>query len=206
MLISAYLKAFRILKDKEIKEFAIKSLGKIIKIHFINNDLFHSGGVKALLDDYIYLIEAIIAAYEVTEDTSHLSKSDKLMGICIERFWDRDDGGFFDTDDAVLGLRLKGIEDIPHPSANSLGIILLLKLYHLTNKGFYLQYAEKALRAFSLRAKDMGMHSACYYAALDAYFHMLRLTLYTSPDSELTVAALSSFSPYTSIAYGEDRG
>ena len=69
-----------------------------------------------------------------------------------------------------------------------------------------MQYAEKALGAFSLRAKDIGIHAGYYYAALDAYFNMLRLTLYTTRESDLAVTALSAHSPYTSIAYADDRG
>lgn len=206
MLISAYLKAFRALKDDSIKEFALKSLDRIMSTRIIKNELFHSDGVKAMLDDYIYLIEASASAYEVTGDSLHLDKSDELMGICIEKFWDKNEGGFFDTDEAVIDLRLKGIEDIPHPSANSLGIMLLLKLYHMTNNNAYLQYAETALKAFSIKANDMGIHSAYYYAALDAYFNMLKLTIYAPPHGELSEAAVSIFRPYAAIAYEEDRG
>lgn len=205
MLITAYLKAYRILKDKYLKEFALKSLKRIMEINVINNELFHTEGVKALLDDYIYFIDALIAAYEVTGDITYLHMADKQMELCLEKFQDSD-GGFFDTGEEVIGLRLKGIEDIPHPSANSLGIILLLKIYHMTNKNLYQEYAEKALKSFSLGAYDMGIHAGYYLCATDAYFHMLRLTVESSPESELTESALSFLIPYMSISYGEDRG
>jgi uncharacterized protein YyaL (SSP411 family) len=205
MLITAYLKAYRILKDKYLKEFALKSLKRIMEINIINNELFHTEGVKALLDDYIYFIDALIAAYEVTGDITYLHMADKQMELCLEKFRDSE-GGFFDTDEQVIGLRLKGVEDIPHPSANSLGIILLLKLYHMTNKNLYQEYAEKALKSFSLRAYDMGIHAGYYLCATDAYFHMLRLTVESSPESELTESALSFLIPYMGISYGEDRG
>ena len=128
------------------------------------------------------------------------------MELCIEKFWDKDEGGFFDTDREILGIRLKIIEDIPHPSANSLGIILLLKLYLMTEKEKYHHYAETALKVFSSIANDMNIHSGYYFCAMDAYFHMLKLLLHTAPNSELTDITLSSFSPYMSIVYGEDKG
>lgn len=206
MMISAFLKAYRVLKDNSLKDFSLKSLERIMKNHFIKNELFHTEGLKALLDDYIYLIDALIAAYEVTGNISHLKQADTIMELCIEKFWDKDEGGFFDTDKEVLGIRLKIIEDIPHPSANSLGIILLLKLYFMTEKEKYHHYAETGLKMFSLQAKDMGIHSGYYFCALDAYFNMLKLTLQTSPNSELTEITLSSFGPYMSIIYGEDKG
>jgi len=206
MLISAYIKAFRVLKDERLKDFALKSLERIMKKYFAHNELYHSDGVKALLDDYIHLIDAFIAAYEITGRPVYLHRADELMKICIEKFWDNDEGGFFDTEDAILGIRAKRIEDIPHPSANSLAILLLLKLHFMTSKEIYRQSAETALKVFSLRAKNMGIHSGYYFCAMDAYFHILKLTMETSPTSELTEAVFSTFIPYVSIVYGKDNG
>jgi len=76
----------------------------------------------------------------------------------------------------------------------------------MTNKNLYQEYAEKALKSFSLRAYDMGIHAGYYLCATDAYFHMLRLTMESSPESELTESALSFLIPYMGISYGEDRG
>jgi hypothetical protein len=206
MMIAAYLKAFRTLKSPPLKDFALKSLRRIMKDHYRGNELFHTPGVKALLDDYVCFIEALVAAYEITGDSAFLSDADQLMQACIRKFWDKESGGFFDTADEVLGVRLKGIEDIPHPSANGIGIILLLKLSAMTGKKHYQDYAETALKAFSILTKDMVIHSGYYFCALDASFQMLRLTLPGSPGNELSSAALSSFRPYVSISYGDDRG
>jgi uncharacterized protein YyaL (SSP411 family) len=205
MLVTSYLRAYRILKDKYLKEFSLKSIEKVMKRNIVNDELFHTEGVKALLDDYIYFIDALITAYEVTANVSYLHMADSHMEVCLKKFWDSD-GGFFDTDEEVIGLRLRGIEDIPHPSANSLGIILLLKLYQMTSKDLYRDYAEKALKAFSVRAKDVGIHAGYYWCVMDAYFHMLKLTVESSLESELTESALSFFAPYMTITYGEDRG
>ena len=205
MLITSYLKAYRVLKDRYLKDFALKSLGRIAKSYLTENDFFHTEGVKALLDDYVYFVEALISAYEVTGNSSHLYTSEKLMDICIKKFWDNE-GGFFDSEEDTMGLRLKGIEDIPHPSANSVAIILLLKLLHMTGKSQYQEYAEKALRVFSLRTQDMGIHSGYYFSAMDAYFNMMKLTIESSPEKELTDTALSFSVPYMSIVYGKNRG
>lgn len=206
LLIASYLKAYRILKEEYLKDFSLKSLERLLKSHFIGNELFHSEGIRAVLDDYVYLIDALIAAYEVTAGSSYLDRADGLMELCIKKFRDKDEGGFFDTDKEVLGLRLKAIEDIPHPSANSTGILLLLKLYYLTGKEIYHQYAEEALRVFLKNAEDTGIHAGYYFCAADAYFNSIKLTLETTPASELAETALSLYVPYSGIAYGEDNG
>ncbi len=86
MLITAYLKAYRVLKDRYLKDFSLKSLERIMKSHLIKNEFFHTEGVKALLDDYIYFAEALISAYEVTGEQSFLNSAEKLMDLCIEKF------------------------------------------------------------------------------------------------------------------------
>lgn len=206
MFISAYFKAFRVFRAEGIKSFALKGLERILGSNFVNNHLFHSDGVGALLDDYVHLIDALISGYEVTGDISYLDRADRLMEACIEKFWDKEGGGFFDTEEKVIGIRLKGVEDIPHPSANSLIIMLLIKLSLITEKEIYRQYAERSLRAFSLNAQAMGVHAGYFFCAIDALFNMLKLDLHSLPTSGLTGTALSSFHPYTSIVYGDDRG
>jgi uncharacterized protein YyaL (SSP411 family) len=206
MMISAYLKAFMVLKENSLKDFALKSMKRILENHLIHDDLFHTEGIKAVLDDYVYIIEALIIAYEVTGDSMYSNLADKLMIRCIEKFWDNKEGGFFDTDEEVLGIRMKVTEDIPHPSANALGIMLLLKLYYMTDKQSYYHLGERALRGVFEKAKDTGILSGYYFCALDAYFNMLKLSLESAPESELSEVALATFNPYRSIVYGEDRG
>lgn len=206
MLVSGYFLAYRVFKEDYLKDFGLLTLKKIMEKNLIDNELLHSEGVKALLDDYVNLIDALISAYETTGDKAFTDKADELMQICLDRFWDKEQGGFFDTSEEVLGIRLKGIEDIPHPSANSAGIMQLIRLFNHTGRFEYLQNAEKALRAFSMSAKNIGIHSGYYFCALDAYFNMLKLTFHIPQKSRLGDIILSSFSPYTSIAYEEDRG
>jgi uncharacterized protein YyaL (SSP411 family) len=194
------------LNDKRLRDFALKSIERIMELHYSNDKLYHSAGVAALLDDYIYLIEALIAAYEASGNPSYLDRAEKFMELCISRFWDNGGAGFFDTDKEVLGLRLKGIEDIPHPSADSLGIILLDKLAALTGKDLYRNNSVRALRAFSLRARELGIHAGYYYASLDAHFNALTLSLESSPESEFSRAVRASYHPHMNIRYGEDKG
>jgi uncharacterized protein YyaL (SSP411 family) len=206
MLISVYLKAFRALGDRGIKDFALLSLERIMRNHFMKDELFHTEGVKAVLDDYIYLTDALIAAYEATGNSLYLQLADRLMELCLNRFQDEEGGGFFDTESEVIGMRLKSLEDVPHPSANSLGIILLLKLSLMTGKDVYRLHAEKSLKSFSHLAKNPDIQYGYYFCAVDAYFHMLELTLQVPPASRLAETALSSFSPYLSVVYGADKG
>ncbi len=205
MLITSYLRAYRAFKDIAIKDFALKSLWRILEISFAEKELLHTYGIKALLDDYVYLIEALVAAYEVSGNREFLGTADALMEKCLDRFWDKNGGGFFDTDTEVLGLRLKGIEDIPHPSANAAAIMLLIKLFYATDKSMYRRYAEIALAAFSQKVSELGIHAGHYFCSLDSHFRMIRLTVEARPESRLGNMAVSLFAPYISIVYSKDN-
>jgi uncharacterized protein len=205
LVITAFLKAFKVLKDSSLQEFALKSLQRILQEHHVDNELFHTGNIRAVLDDYVYLIEALISAYEITGDAGYANHAVNLMNLCIEKFSDKDDGGFFDTDGEVLGIRLKGIEDIPHPSANAVGILLLLKLYFMTGEKKYDRFAEMALKIFSVQTKEMGIHAGYYFCAMDAYFHMLKLTVQAAPTHALAETARSTSYPYVSYVYQADK-
>jgi uncharacterized protein YyaL (SSP411 family) len=206
MLVASCLRSFRVLNDPWLLQFGVKSLDRILRERLINDKLFHSEGIAAVLDDYINLIDALVAAYEATGEKRFLSRADELMERCRERFEDKGEGGFFDTEDEVLETRLKRIEDVPHPSANSVAAMLLLKLSLMTGKGSYSRAAEKMLKLFSTAAQAIGTHASSYFCALDAYFHMLTLTVEASTESEIAVAARAITGPYTTIAYGADNG
>jgi hypothetical protein len=206
MMISAYLKAFRAFGDGVLKDFAIKSLEKTLDMNVENGRLLRSQGVKALLDDYIYIIDALISTHEVSGNEEYRTLAEGFAETCLELFWDHENGGFFDTEEEVIGMRLKGIEDVPRPSANALAVIVLLKLAYMFDKEKYRQYAEKLLNVFSTDAQLMEIHGAYFFCGLDAFYRMLKLGINAPPDSELAKSVLSIYCPYSCIVYGNDKG
>jgi uncharacterized protein len=204
MFIASFLKAYRVLGDAGLRDFALTSLDRILKERFIDGVLYHTEGVPAVLDDHIYLIESLIAAYESTGERARLDAATAFMDRCLERFADSE-GGFFDTEKEVLGTRFKRVEDIPHPSANAIAALLLIKLFHLTGREQYRSQAEKVLRIFVVAVKEMSIHAGTYYCAIDAWFTMLKLTVEATPDCDLAVAARRLTGPYTVVVYGENK-
>jgi uncharacterized protein YyaL (SSP411 family) len=98
------------------------------------------------------------------------------------------------------------VEDVPHPSANAVAIMLLLKLAFITGKDEYRRFAERTLRTFAGPAREMGVHGGAYFCALEAYFNMITLTVEASPDSELARTARSLSGQVSMvIIYGKDR-
>jgi len=206
MYIAAFLSAYRVFRDEAVREFALLSLDRIVVEHIVEGDLLHTPGIPALLDDYVYLSEALLSAYEVSGDLAYYDRAALVMMSCIERFRDRESGGFFDAEKGLLGIRLKPVEDIPHPSANAVAIMLLLRLGSITGREEYQRYAEDSLKALAKTAASIGPHAAYYFCALDAWLNPMTLKVGAPAQSGLAIAALQGLNPFRSIVYAEDNG
>lgn len=207
MMIAAYLRAFMVLGRSDVRDFALKSLARILSERVEEGKLYHATGVHALLDDYIHLIDALVMAYEATGDRGYLDRAEEFLATCTEKFFDKAGGGFFDTEGDVLETRLKRIEDVPHPSANGAAIMVLLKLSFMSGKEAYRREAERMLRIFAGPARAMGVHAGTYFCALSAYYRRSSLTVESFPENPLVRAARSAAArSYSWVTYGPDTG
>jgi len=91
MMITALFKAAR--TDEKYLKPAKKSLERLLESMYIHSQLFHSTligkepKIHAFLEDYAYLCEALIEAYETTLDETHLIIAQKLANNAIEKFY-----------------------------------------------------------------------------------------------------------------------
>jgi len=91
MMITSLFKAGR-LEKRYLKE-AKRSLDALLESMYINSQLFHSTligkkpKIHAFLEDYAYLCEALIEAYESTLDEIYLVTATKLANNAIERYY-----------------------------------------------------------------------------------------------------------------------
>jgi len=205
MFITSFLRAFRSLHDPWLRDFALKSLDRVLRERLKNGILYHTDAVVAVLDDYVFLAEALVAAYETSGEKGYLVRAEEIMTACMQKFQD-EEGGFFDTEQDVLGTRLKHIEDTPHQSPNAVASLLLIRLAAITGNASYRAAAEKTLQFFVGSAGEMGVHAGSYFAALQAFTSLLTLTVEAEPSGDLATAARAITSPYTAILYGEDNG
>jgi uncharacterized protein len=205
MLIAAFFRASQSLADRPLAAFAARSLDRILEKRFQHGKLYHAEDVPAMLEDYVHLIDAALSGYEATGTQHYLELAEKLMTLCKTALLDREEGGFFDTDREVLGVRMKRIEDSPHPSPNAVAIQLLLRLGFVTGKDEYRQEAEQCLRAFSGPASSMGVHGGTFFCGLHLWYHSATLTIEAAPDSPLADAARSAaIRSYSLLRYGPD--
>ena len=129
---------------------------------FIQRELWRDGRLLAVykdgdarlmayLDDYAYLIEALLEMLQTRWKSAHLEFATLLADQLLERFEDGTNGGFFFTasDHEALIHRPKPFMDESMPSGNGVAIRGLLRLGHLLNRMDYIEAAERTLKAGS---------------------------------------------------------
>ena len=124
---------------------------------------------EAQLDDYAFFVQALIDLYEASFNIDWLSKALSLTDHLNRLFFDQDNGGFFDTagQDASVLVRTKEWYDGAEPSGNSIAILNLFRLAHLTNNETYDRMARASLRHFGERLSKQPHATPQFLVALD---------------------------------------
>lgn len=201
MFASAFLEAARVLGRDDCREFALKTIDRILSDAWSESDGFRHriGGEKigGMLDDQIFMIAALLDAYEITLEQRYFSLAERAMRLTIEKYGDAERGGFFDraSDAAPIGgldVRRKPFQDSPTPSGNSAAAIVLERLYALTGNARYRDWARLTLEAFAGIAAQYGMFAATYgLAAVMHWRHAMQIVI-TGADGDPHADALEA--------------
>ncbi|MGC2422216.1 MAG: thioredoxin domain-containing protein [Candidatus Acidiferrales bacterium] len=171
MFVSAYLDAARVLGRDDCRDFALKTLERILaEARDESKGFLHRAGGPRLdgtLDDHVFMAAALLDAWEASLEPRYFETAEHAMRLAIERFGDASGGGFFDRakDAAPMGglnVRRKPMQDSPMPGANSTAAIVLDRLYGFTGEKLYHQWAETTLEAFAGLAPQYGLFAGTY--------------------------------------------
>jgi len=154
LMCTACCKAYEAFGLEKYKELALSNIAflcaKFIKtdgtvLHDYKNGSAKTGG---FLDDYAYLIEALIAVYEICFDKKYLKTALMLTELVIEEFYDPTDSLFFysSKNQKDLIIRKKDLYDNAMPSGNSTMTGNLRNLGLLFNRPDFLEISYKSLQ------------------------------------------------------------
>jgi uncharacterized protein YyaL (SSP411 family) len=106
--------------------------------------------LPAYLDDYAYLIAALLELMQAEFQADDLAFAHMLADALLEHFEDREAGGFFFTahDHEMLIQRPKSAHDSALPAGNGVAALALQRLGHLLGEPRYLDAARRTLEAF----------------------------------------------------------
>jgi uncharacterized protein YyaL (SSP411 family) len=127
--------------------------------------------LNAYLEDYSYLIDALVSLYEATFEPRWIESALDLARVVLEQFWDESEGGFYFTgrDHEALITRTKDLLDNATPSGNAMAATGLQRLAKLTGNR---ELEEKAARTLQLSRglmADRPVGSGQMLLALDFY-------------------------------------
>ena len=110
-----------------------------------------------LLEGYAFLLSGVLELYQATVEPHELEFAIALAESMIEKFFDKENGGFWQSAASAsdLILRVKEDYDGAEPSGNSVAILVLLKLGKITERKDFTEAAEKSLRLFSDRLQQL---------------------------------------------------
>jgi uncharacterized protein YyaL (SSP411 family) len=161
LMISAFAKVYRVTDEKPYLDAAEKCISFVEKNLISGGYLlrtYKNGQAKlhAYLEDYSYLINALVDTFEVTANHKYLDLATSLANYLIDHFWDEKNNSFYFTadDHESLIIRPKNNYDLSMPSGNSVAANCLLKLYHLTQGKKFLEIATKIMESFALAAAE----------------------------------------------------
>ncbi len=141
------------------------------------------------LDDYAFYVAALIEMYNSTLDRGYLEKAERFCAETVARFADGKNGGFHlcKTDTTDLFMNPKEIYDGAIPSGNSVMAYNFVRLYLLTEKAEYKEFAEKQLAYLSAKAQDYPSGHSMFLLAKLMYEHPpAHITVVLNDDSDLT--------------------
>ena len=129
-------KAYAALGNEQYRQLAINNMQflrtqlKGEGINFYYHSYKGAARIPAFLDDYAFLISALLELQEITGDTGYLEEAREILLQVIAHFGDEDTGFFYFTHDGQtdLILRKKEVYDGATPSGNSMMALNLLYL------------------------------------------------------------------------------
>lgn len=175
LTIGALARASQVLGEATYAQAARRAADFILENMF-NRDgrLLHTyidgvAAVPALLDDYAFFAWGLLELYEATFEATYLRRALEVNGAMVKHFWDSSSGGFFFTPDdgERLLARLKTIQDGAAPSGNSVAVMNLLKLAHITGDSSLEEMAMASFKAFYDEMMMSPSSSAFMLTALD---------------------------------------
>jgi uncharacterized protein YyaL (SSP411 family) len=155
-----------------------------------------------LLEAYAFLLSGVIDLYEATLAPKHLDFAVELAEAMIGKFYDTENGGFWQSPAGTnnLILRVKDDYDGAEPSGNSVATLALLRLAAITGREDFRLPAQATLQLFADRLQNRPAALAFMLHAVDFWlnepYRVVIAGEMNSPDfHELLCAAHSVYQP-----------
>ena len=211
---TALSKAFAATGNESFKKLAIDNMDFLLSRVAENGtvDFFHSwknniAKQPAFLDDYAFLIQALIQLQEITGDTNYLEKAKMITEHVLESFNDSDTYFFFytNTNQTDVIVRKKEVYDGAQPSGNA---IMANNLYRL---GLYFdesRWKEKSVQMISSLANAIVRYPTSFGVwaciLLEISIGTNEIVVISEESQRILTQVLKEYIPHKIIMSGSD--
>ena len=213
LAVSAYLAAATALESKAPREFALKTLDRLLAegwdsanglAHVIAYTDGHTPAcrVPGVLDDYAFLVHACLDAWQATAARRYYDAAAEIGAAMIARFYDRVGSGFFDMEQTegkpigAMSARRKPLQDAPTPAGNPSAADALLRLEALSGQAEYRDLAEDTLENFAGVVEHLGLYAGSYGLALERFLLPAVQVVVIGSDAAAKSLAAVAAAPY----------
>jgi hypothetical protein len=206
LMISAFAGAYQVFgRDEDLR--SARSAADFVLSRLMDGDRlrvsYRAGQVRlnAYLDDYAFLVRALLDLYEACFDPDYLWTAQRLARSLVKHFEDREKGGFFfvSDDHEALLTRNRSQHDGALPSGAGVAVEAMARLaLHLDDAPFR-AVANKALEAYGpIVARSPSAFASMLVAADFVRGPVVELAIAGPPEHPLTREMLA-------VAHGEYR-
>ena len=223
MMISSTLEAAIAFRRDDLEAFALKTLDRILTELWTDTEgMWHALAegerkVKGLLEDHVFVIDALLEAFLATGDRRRLDRARAMMDFTLTHFWDERAKGFLDLapdlharDGLPLQeIRRRPIDVSPFAGANAVAALCLQRLYALTGNDAYRLHHDELMMSFAGAAARYGpLFTGTYHLAAELWVHPPPEIVIFGPLSNpaveaLTQAAQSTYAPGRTVLVTE---
>ena len=176
LMLTAFARAYQVTRDDAYLQVIRNNISFLRSNLYNSNHLwrtYNKGEAKyqAYLDDYAFLIQGLLDAYEAVFDPAYLDWAHALLQDTNDKFWDKGNSGYFYTssDQKALFDRMKDEHDQSIPSATAIMMLNNLRFYSITGNSKLLTVAEDILKKYGERLSGNPYGYASYLLGLDFY-------------------------------------
>jgi uncharacterized protein YyaL (SSP411 family) len=215
LMISALCQAFQVLAEPRYLEAARAAMRQLLGPLRRSDGRLHAtaraGRAQhdAVLDDYAFVVQALLDLYESDFDAGWLREALTLCGLIEREFSDAETGGYFTTGASheALLLRVRSAHDGALPAGAAVHALSLLRLHELTSQRALGERAERLLAAQGELANTRPWLCAQLLLAHDFARRRPRAVVIGGPDDTRAAALLRTlrrtFLPWRVVARAE---
>ena len=172
LMCSAYARAYMALGDESYRVAAVRNMEFLLANMRENGHLIHArtggGAIPAFLDDYAFMIAALLDLLVVTSEVRYLQLAEHYTEYVLEAFYDSDQHNMYSTrrEQTDIIVRKKDFYDNATPSGNSTMVHNLQRLNLVVDRAEWREIPGRMLDAMKSSVTQFPLSFAGWAQAL----------------------------------------